>query len=73
MKAVRNENNILDNFNLHISHMYIRQITEKAEYLQKPNDYYNHYYNVENSFNCAVHRDVCIDNPQDYSSSNYYK
>jgi hypothetical protein len=51
-------------------HMYIRQVTEKAKYLQKPDDYNNHNYNVENSFQSALHGYVIVDNPKQDACSN---
>jgi hypothetical protein len=41
--------------------MYILQVTEKPEYLEKPDDYNNHNNNVENVFYFAIHWDVIID------------
>jgi hypothetical protein len=50
--------------------MYIGQVTEKTKYLQKPNNYNNHNYNVENSFQSALHGYVIVDNPKQDACSN---
>ena len=53
--------------------MNVRQVTEKSKYFQKPNDYDNYNYNVEDSFKRALHWDITIYNPQENTGHNYYK
>jgi hypothetical protein len=43
--------------------MDIRQVTEKSEYLQQPDDNNNYNNNVDDRFDFMVHGDVCIDQP----------
>lgn len=54
-------------------YMYIRQVTEQTKYLQKPDDYDNYNYYIEDSFKRALHRDITIYNPQENTGHNNYK
>ena len=51
----------------------MRKVTEKAEYLQKPDDYNNYYYNVENPFQGTLHRNIIVYNPKQNACGNYYQ
>jgi hypothetical protein len=43
--------------------MDIRQVSENPEYLEKPDDYDNHDYNIENGFDFVIHGDISINQP----------
>jgi len=51
--------------------MYIRQVAEKPEYLEKPNDKNDHNHKVEDSFDLVIHGDERIDNPKKNTHNNY--
>lgn len=55
--------NALNYSDMHLLNMYILQETEKAKYLQKPNDNNNYNDNIEDTFDFTIHRDVIIDEP----------
>jgi hypothetical protein len=44
--------------------MYVGEISEKPEFFQKPDYYYNYNYNVENGFDFVIHRNVIIYKPE---------
>jgi len=44
-------------------YMDIRQVTEKSEYLQKPDDNNDHHNNVDDPFDFDIHWDVGVDKP----------
>jgi|WetSurMetagenome_2_1015567.scaffolds.fasta_scaffold110845_2 hypothetical protein len=73
-KAVCYSNNLSQEYTkCSVLNMYIHQVTEKSEYFQKPDDYYNYNYKVEYFFERALHRDITIYNPEDNTSCNYYE
>ena len=53
--------------------MGIHQIPEKTKYFKKPYNGDNHNNNVENVFDFVIHRDICIDSPQEYTYNNKNK
>lgn len=43
--------------------MNILQVTEKAEYFQKPDNKHNNNYDIKDVFDFTIHRNVIIDKP----------
>lgn len=52
--------------------MYIRQVRENPEYLEKPDDNNNHNHNIEDGFDFVIHGDVSIDKPQNKTCNDQY-
>jgi hypothetical protein len=42
----------------------LSQVIEQAEYLQKPDNYENHYNSVQDALDLALHRDEAVHKPQ---------
>ena len=50
--------------------MDIRQVAEKPEYLEKPDDNNDHDDNVQDSLDFDIHRDIGIDQPENNTCNN---
>ena len=48
----------------------ILQVMEKSKYFQKPNNNNDYNNNIEDTFNCMIHRDESINEPKDNPGNN---
>ena len=67
---VRSEKDQRINFNQHfewpptcVLNMYIHQVTENPEHLEKPDNNNNDNHDIEDCFDFSIHGDVCVYKP----------